>query len=196
MIAMTILYLITHAHTEQRPDIDATSWTLSESGRAQAARLAEEPFWSTVTRAALSSEPKTRLTLEPVLRTRPISVMVDARLDELRRTPKWIDDYVGHVAQVFASPNQSIGGWETAATAQARFLAGIEALHRKFKGQTVALVGHGLTLSLYRAHLLRQDHVDIHAWRSLSFAAVAQVDLNASRLVSDFRPVAGTSMRG
>lgn len=193
---MTTLYLITHAHTTQVRDVDATSWTLSETGRAQAERLSEEPFWSQVTRAALSSEPKTRLTLEPVLRRRPISVMVDARFDELRRTPKWTEDYVQRVAEVFATPKQSIGGWEPAADALTRFLSGIEALHRKFKGQTVALVGHGLTLSLYRAHLLGQDHVDIHAWRSLSFAAVARVDLEAKRLVADFRPVAGVSPRG
>lgn len=193
---MTRLYLITHAHTEQRRDVDATTWTLSGTGRVQAATLAEQTFWAEVERIALSSEPKTRLTVEPLLRRRGFPVVVDARFDELRRPAVWNDDYVARVAEVFATPAQSIGGWEAAGQALARFQTGIEYLRASFKGQTLALVGHGLTLSLYRAHLLGQMYVDLNAWRALSFASVALVDLQTDKLIADFRPVAGSSPRG
>jgi broad specificity phosphatase PhoE len=192
---MTTLFLITHAHTQQQPNVDAATWTLSERGRTQAQILAGQPFWDRVDRVVLSSEPKTRLTVNAVLSACPLPVTVDARFDELIRTAEWTEDYVGRVAQVFAHPHASIHGWEAANQALARFLAGIESLQGQCVGETLALVGHGLTFSLYRAHLLSRTHVDLDEWRSLSFAAVAQVDLQSQKLVADFVPVAGASPR-
>jgi broad specificity phosphatase PhoE len=192
---MTTLFLITHANTRQQPNVDAATWALSETGLAQAQILAQQPFWDGVDRIVLSSEPKTRLTVDAVLAARPLPVIVDARFDELIRTAEWTDDYAGRVAEVFAHPNVSIEGWEAAQHALTRFLAGIETLHQQFAGETLALVGHGLTLSLYRANLLGQERVDLEEWRTLSFAALAQVDVEAGRLVNDFYPVAGHSPR-
>ncbi|MBX2998238.1 MAG: histidine phosphatase family protein [Caldilineaceae bacterium] len=193
---MTTLYLITHAHTQQQPNVDAATWRLSETGRTQARILAQQPFWEYVDRVVLSSEPKTRLTVEAVLGTHPRPVIVDARFDELIRTAEWTHDYAGRVAEVFAHPNVSIEGWEAAQHALTRFLAGIETVRQQYTGETLALVGHGLTLSLYRAHLLGQARVDLEEWRTLSFAAVAQVDLQSQELIADFVPVAGASPRG
>jgi broad specificity phosphatase PhoE len=191
---VSTLFLITHAHTHQQPGVNPATWMLSETGLAQAQILASQPFWDRVDRIVLSSEPKTRLTVDAVLRTRPLPVIVDARFDELIRTG-WTYDYAGRVAEVFAHPNVSIEGWEAAQHALTRFLAGIETLHQQFAGETLALVGHGLTLSLYRANLLGQERVDLEEWRTLSFAAFAQVDVEAGRLVNDFYPVAGHSPR-
>lgn len=193
---MAALYLITHAHTEQQPHVDATTWALSSVGQRQATILANQPFWPSVDRLLLSSEAKTRLTVADVLTTHKIPITVDARLDELKRGPDWVSNYAERVGHVFTHPHQSVGGWETAADALARFLAGIADLKTRYTTQTLALVGHGLTLSLYRAHLLGQPQVDLADWRKLSFAAVAQVDLETNRLVEDFVPVAGDSPRG
>jgi broad specificity phosphatase PhoE len=193
---MTTLFLITHAHTRQQPGVDAATWILSETGLVQAQILAQQPFWDGVDRIVLSSEPKTRLTVEGVLKTRPLPVIVDPRFDELVRTAEWTETYAAQVAEVFAHPDQSIKGWEAANQALARFLAGIAALQQQYADETLALVGHGLTLSLYRAHLLGQTRVDLEEWRTLSFAAVAQLDLQSQKLIADFAPVAGRSPRG
>ena len=65
---------------------------------------------------------------------------------------------------------------------------------------TLALVGHGLVLSLYRAHLLGLPQVRFVDWQQLSFAAVAQVTLlpetGEGVLVQDFVPVAEHQPRG
>jgi broad specificity phosphatase PhoE len=193
---MSRLYLITHAHTSQQRDVDAARWRLSEMGVEQAKRLAAHSLWDEVDRIVLSSEPKTYLTVEPLLASRPLPVTVDARFDELKRTPEWTYDYAGRVAELFANPQRSIGGWEAAAAALARFTDGIDGLRREFPGKKLALVGHGLTLSLFRAHLLGQGEVSMQDWRTLSFAAVAQVDLNAMTLLADFEPVADILSRG
>lgn len=191
-----MLYLITHAHTQQQRDVDAAIWSLSPRGTDQAAILAREPFWADVTRVVLSREPKTRLTVQPVLAARHLPVTVDARFDELKRPAAWTDDYVAAVAAAFATPQESVGGWEAAAQALARFTEGIDELHRRFPQETLALVGHGLTFSLFRASLLGHTHVDLDDWRKLSFAAVAKVDLSTRRLLEDFRSVTGEKGRG
>src|SRR5690606_27242250 len=127
---------ITHAHTEQQRDVDATTWTLSNAGELQAMVLAREAFWAQVDRVVLSNEPKTRLTVEPVLRERSLPVTVDPRFDELKRSTAWTDNYVERVAKVFANPKQSIAGWEPAADALIRFLAGIADLQTDFPDKT------------------------------------------------------------
>ncbi|MBI1293984.1 hypothetical protein GC175_03365 [bacterium] len=192
---MSLIYLVTHAHTQQQRNVDAAIWSLSPQGTRQATILAREPFWPEVNRVVLSREPKTRLTVESVLAAHRLPVTVDARFDELKRPAAWIDDYVAAVAATFATPHESVGGWEAADHALARFAEGIDELHRRFPHETLALVGHGLTFSLFRASLLGRTHVDLDDWRKLSFAAVAKVDLSTGRLLEDFRSVTGEKGR-
>jgi broad specificity phosphatase PhoE len=193
---MSTLYLITHAHTRQQRTVDAAEWVLSETGTQQALILAQQPFWNQVDRIVVSSEPKTSLTVEPVLHQRQLPLVVNALFDELQRTAEWIYDYGARVAEVFAHPHRSIGGWEPAANALSRVLTGIATLRTYSPHETIALVGHGLTLSLYRSHLLGQNQVNWEDWRRLSFAAVAIVDLDTGKLLEDFCAVAGESPRG
>ncbi len=172
---MTTLYLITHAYTRQVPDTDATLWRLNEVGRKQAAALARQPFWNRVDRVLLSSEPKTRLTVEPLWQARSLPVQEDARFDELRRTPEWTYAYTARVAEVFRRPQESIAGWEPATEALTRFRSGVAEWTARYPQEAFALVGHGLTLSLYRAHLLGLPRVALRDWQELAFAAVACV---------------------
>jgi broad specificity phosphatase PhoE len=189
------LYLITHAATQIDQQTDATQWTLSAAGAEQVAKLARLPFWATVDRIVLSREAKTRLTVAPILTERTIPVTIDARLDELQR-PGWVADYTARVRQAFADPATPAGEWESAAHALARVQAAIADLCQSYPSQTLALVGHGLTLSLYRAHLLGHPQVNLADWQSLSFAAVALVDPCRQHLLRDFAAVAGAIGRG
>ncbi len=178
------LYLIAHACTRQVPDTDAALWQLNELGQKQAAALARQPFWDEVDRLLLSCEPKTRLTVAPLLEEIQIPVAEDARFNELRRTSEWTSDYTARVAEVFRRPRQSVAGWETAAAALTRFCAGIDAWASRQPQETLALVGHGLTFSLYRAHLLGLPNVHLQDWCELSFAAVARVE--GGQIIEDF----------
>lgn len=178
------LYLIAHACTRQVPDTDAAHWQLNELGRVQAAVLARQPFWDEVDRLLLSREPKTRLTVAPLLKGRDLPVAEDDRFNELHRSPEWTDDYTARVADVFRRPGDSVAGWEPAADALTRFRAGIDEWAARHPHDTLALVGHGLTFSLYRAQLLGLPAVPLQDWRQLSFAAVACVQ--DGRIVHDF----------
>ena len=178
------LYLIAHACTRQVPDTDAALWELNELGRKQAEALAQQPFWDEVDRLLLSREPKTRLTVAPLLQCRDLPVEEDDRFNELHRTPEWAYDYTARVAKVFRRPLDSVAGWEPAAKALTRFRAGIDNWNSRYPHETLALVGHGLTFSLYRAHLLGLPTVALKDWQQLSFAAVACVQ--NGQLVEDF----------
>jgi broad specificity phosphatase PhoE len=184
------LFLITHAHTQMQQRQDARQWVLSTAGQAQAAQLARLPMWQAVERIVLSSEVKTHLTVEAVVAKHHLPLVVDARFDELQR-PGWVDDYATQVQRAFADPQQAVGAWEPAAAALARFSAGIADLCIQFPNATLALVGHGLTFSLYRAYLLGYPHVRFADWQQLSFAAIALVDPCAGQLLQDFQAVAG-----
>ena len=197
------IHLITHAHTTQLAATDARTWRLSPLGEQQATALAGQPWWGQIDLVAVSSEAKTRLTVAPLLAQRSLPLMTDGNLDELRRGG-WVDDYPAQVAQAFVRPDVPAGEWEAATDAYTRFEAGIAAVcaramalpaRRMPDGPDVALVSHGLVLSLYRAALLGQHRVDWDAWRGLSFCAVAVVDPLARVLLHDFRPVAGHQPR-
>jgi broad specificity phosphatase PhoE len=183
------LYLIRHAQVQMQPAQDAKLWSLSTTGQQQAEYLATLPFWDEVTQVVVSSEAKTRLTIAPVLTQRHLPVQVDPRFDELHRPGGWVDDYATQVQRAFANPTQAAGEWEPAAVALARFQAGIADLCQHFADTTIALVGHGLTFSLYRAHLLGHERVRFADWQQLAFAAVALVDPITPQLLADFRPL-------
>ena len=92
---MARLYLITHAHTQIDPAVDAAHWQLSPTGQAQADALAALPFWADIDRILVSSEVKTHLTIAPVLAQRAIPVTADRRFDEVKRTPLLVLDNLG-----------------------------------------------------------------------------------------------------
>lgn len=197
---MTRLHLITHAHTAIDPAQDAAGWQLSAIGQRQAEALAALPFWNSVNRILISGEAKTRLTVAPLLAQRPLPIVSDRRFDEVQR-PGWVEKYAEQVQAFFAASQQTVGGWEPAAHALQRFLAGLRDHLPPDGGEEVALVSHGLVLSLYRAHLLRQSPPDFEAWRQLGFAAVAIVDLHGADLhgpawINEFTPVAASPLRG
>jgi broad specificity phosphatase PhoE len=179
------IYLITHAHTEQVAGVAADTWQLSLRGVEQASKLAESPIWTQISQVVISSEPKTWLTVETVVRQRHLPVWIDSRFDELRRS-EWIEDYAAQVAKVFAQPVHPINGWEAAETVRLRALAGLADLSRRFPDQTLAVVGHGLCLSIVRSAILGHQQADFSTWRHLSFATHALISLHPSILIDDF----------
>jgi broad specificity phosphatase PhoE len=167
------------------PDVAVDVWRLSSRGIEQAAKLSHASFWDQVDRVIVSSEPKTWLTVVDVVGARRLSVWIDSRFDELRRGG-WIDDYAVQVAMVFAEPSRSIYGWEAANATRARMQSGLADLNHRFADETLALVGHGLSLSLPRAEILGHTRVDFDAWQRLDFGSYASITLNPPTMVEDF----------
>lgn len=183
------IYLIRHAATQIDQTIDAKAWSLSEKGATQAQQLAACAFWKDIEAVVVSSEYKTYLTVEAAVARFALPVQIDNRLDEVQRGG-FVEDYQAQVQQFFANPAKAINGWEAADDALARMNQAIADLAVDYKDQTVAVVSHGLILSLYRAYLLKHQIIRFEDWRALGFATVALVDSTQQQLLCDFQSMA------
>ncbi len=188
---MSLLYLIRHPHTQVDPRLPAHAWDLSDAGRAQVKALVGAPFWSHVATIYPSQERKAIVPAERAAVRHGLPVRPLAALNEVDRRAYTAPDraaYEAAVAAFFARPAASHRGWETAAAALARFQGGIaDLLTRHDESESVAIIAHGLVLTLYMAHR-RGEAPSMDGWRALGFGAVAAVDRAALRPLTDFLP--------
>lgn len=175
------LLLVRHAHTAQVGS-DAKQWPLSERGRAEAVRLAAWAGWRAVTYLVTSNEAKAMETGAIIAAMHPHLVVPPpvAAFAEVDRHGVFVADYEGAVAAFFAHPNASPHDWEPAAVARDRFAAAIDGVFAAYPDGTVAVVAHGLVLTLYLSTLANGPAATTENWRTVPFAAVACVRRLAS----------------
>jgi broad specificity phosphatase PhoE len=113
----------------------------------------------------------------------PIEPILDLR--ELRRTEGLVPDYEAVVRQVLENPFRSINGWEPAGEAQTRILTAIERLLLAHEGKTLAVVSHGLVITLYLAYLT-DSAPSFDVWKGLPFACAIQVDPDERKIMARF----------
>ena len=178
------LYLVRHAQTQQTL-LPAETWPLSDTGIQQVRKLAELPFWSEVHLICSSWEPKAIQTAQIVAERHNFSVEPVFDLRELRRTGDRAADYEAAVREVLENPLKSYHGWEPAGEAQTRIVTAIERVLMLHEDKTLAVVSHGLALTLYLAYLTdTQPTSDL--WHSLPFASAIQVDPEARQTLAHF----------
>jgi broad specificity phosphatase PhoE len=178
------LYLIRHAQT-QPTATPVETWSISDLGLLQAQRLAEQPFWQDVHIICTSVEPKAIQTVQIVAERRDLPVEPSFDLRELRRPAGHVGDYEFTVRQVLENPARSVNGWEPASEAQTRIMTAIERLLMQHENETLAVVSHGLVLTLYLAYVTgAQPTLDL--WHSIPFASVIQLDLETRRILAHF----------
>ncbi len=170
------IILVRHAHTAQVGP-DAKTWPLSEHGRTEAARLARWSGWRGVTAIVTSSEAKAMQTADAITGAHPHLVTLSAMeaLGEVDRRGTFVTDYEGAVADFFAMPDAAPHGWEPAADARARITAAIAHAVAPYPAASVAIVSHGLALTLYLSTLVGGPPADVAHWRTIPFTAVARV---------------------
>jgi len=180
---MNTLYLVRHAQT-QPTALPAETWALSDAGIHQARKLAELTFWQDVQIICASWEPKALQTAQIVAERRnlPIEPVFDLR--ELRRTEN-LPDYEAAVHTALQNPFKSIKGWEPAGEAQTRIVTAIERLLMLYETETLAIVSHGLVLTLYLAYLTDAAPT-LDLWRSLTFASATHVNLQDHTILNRF----------
>jgi len=187
---MTQLYLIRHAHTQMTGDV-ADRWSLSEKGRREAGILARQDFWRKVTMVLSSPEPKARQTARPAVRRWGIPFKVADCLHELRR-PRLIRNYQQVIARFFSNPEQSIAGMETASQAAERITRCLKELVAAHPGQTMAVVSHGLVLTLFLAQLDNRWPT-VSEWRAVPFTGLITVDTNTWHPIKNWLSVSEIS---
>jgi broad specificity phosphatase PhoE len=175
---VSLLYLVRHAEVLLRGDVPMTEWQLSPAGEEQARGLARSPVWSDLALIASSAEAKAVATAEPIAEATALELRIEPGLHEVDRgaTPLVTrEEYDAMVAAHFASPAESVGGWETAHAARERVVACIDRLAADAHGPA-CVVSHGLVLSHYLAHLRGPAAPVFEEWRAIPLPAVAVVE--------------------
>ena len=166
--------LVRHAAVAADPALPAAWWPLSDGGRAATRRLARWPGWGRIERIFASPEVKAHETAQIIAGCNGLTVTLVEELGEVARPAGvWHADYAAAVRAYFARPEEATHGWEPPAAATARITACLARL-TAWEGQPFAVVGHGLTLSLYLAALTGTDPAAI--WPRIALPDLAIVD--------------------
>jgi broad specificity phosphatase PhoE len=168
-----LLHLVRHAAVTVRPEIDGPLWHLSPEGRAGADALAGEPFWQDVERLLASSEPKAYGTGQRIAAKHGLPLRIEHDLREVSDRAWVAGGYEELVRRYFAGENV---GWEPRDAALARVRACIEAIASTADGD-VAVVAHGLVLTLYLSDLLGLDSpAAFELWSRIRFPDVCTLE--------------------
>lgn len=150
-----ILY-ISHPEVEIDPDVPVPDWGLTPFGRVRMARFAQDSLLKDVTSVWSSTERKAvdgALILGAALNLAP-----QAR-EDLGENDRSATGFVAPprfwdlVEAFFASPDESVEGWETARAAQSRIVSAIREIAANAPQGDIAIVAHGGVGALTRAHL-------------------------------------------
>ncbi len=185
---MSLLYLVRHAEVLLRGDQPMTEWQLSPTGEQQARDLSRAPAWGGLTLIASSPEAKAIATAKPTADAARLELRIEPGLHEVDRgeTPLVTrQEYDAHVAAHFASPDESVSGWETAASARARAVECIDRLQADAPG-SLCVVSHGLVLSHYLAELRDLPAPRLEEWRAIPLPGIAAVDLDNGEVIQPF----------
>lgn len=174
------LYLVRHAAVVPQPEQPSERWHLSAEGRAGADALAAEADWSTVVRLYSSAEPKAITTAQRIAMRHGLPVSVEPALGEVERP--WADGDYKALAHRFLQ-GEAVEGWEPHEAARARIRTAIDAVLEAHPESDVAVVSHGLALSLLLAEVLRLDGAaTVQLWDSIRFPDLAILDTEAATL--------------
>jgi broad specificity phosphatase PhoE len=185
---VSLLYLVRHAEVLLRGDQPMTEWQLSPTGEQQARDLSRAPAWGGLTLIASSPEAKAIATAKPTADAARLELRIEPGLHEVDRgeTPLVTrQEYDAHVAAHFASPDESVSGWETAASARARAVECIDRLQADAPG-SLCVVSHGLVLSHYLADLRDEPAPSLEEWRAIPLPGIAVVDLDTGEVIQPF----------
>ena len=142
---MMVRYL-THPEVVIDPAIEVPLWGLSPKGKARVAALAQSGALTGTTRVISSGETKAIETATPLAKALGCEVEIrDAMHENDRRATGFLqkDEFEAVADQFFARPDESVRGWETARSAQARICREVDACLKDHVSGDILFVGHG-----------------------------------------------------
>lgn len=158
---MQVTY-ITHPDVVVDPNVPVERWPLSLRGKERMAVMLSKPIVQDFTAIYCSSEQKAidgAAILAEHLKQTPI--VRDDLGENDRSSTGFLEEEIfrAHVLRFFATPEDSIEGWEPAAHAQARVVGAVrEIAASEASDSHIAIVGHGGVGSLLLTSL-RQDPI-------------------------------------
>jgi broad specificity phosphatase PhoE len=142
---------VAHPEVVIDPAVPVPRWHLSEAGIARMRRLAADPALAGLAAVWASDETKAIESAGLLAARFGLPVQVHPGLAEMDRSSTGYlprAEFERHADAFFASPAESVAGWERAVDAQARILAAARAILDGHCAGGIALVGHGGTGTL------------------------------------------------
>jgi broad specificity phosphatase PhoE len=159
MAASRDVYFITHPDVRIDPQTPVPDWALSERGMARMHAALAQPWVAQLSAVYSSAERKAREAAGVLSERLGWQLRIDPDLGEVNRSSTGYLPHAEHEATadaMFAQPDVSARGWETARHAQARILEAVHAIVLADRtGGAIALVSHGAVGALLMCHLSR-----------------------------------------
>jgi broad specificity phosphatase PhoE len=178
------LVLIKHSLPEIIPNVPASEWKLSETGRIRCKALAEKIVPYSPDMVISSVEPKAVETAQIIAKHISKTFHTFEGLHEHNRTGV---DFVSKeqleasVNAFFKFPEKLVFGNETALQAHERFSKAITSLENEYQNQNLAVVAHGTVITLFVAKAVGLEPFSF--WKKLSLPSFVVFSLPQLELV-------------
>lgn len=153
---MAIARYISHPQVLIDPDKEVGQWSLTDLGRRRVDVLARSNALAGTRRVISSGEVKALETAQPLADAVGCSLEIRDRMHENDRSATGFlppDEFERVADQFFATPDESVRGWETARAAQGRIISEVLATLQDHQDGDVVFVGHGGVGTLLYCHL-------------------------------------------
>lgn len=154
---MSLVYFITHPDVVIDPQVPVPQWPLSLRGRERMGQLLNQPWIEGVGAVSCSTERKAIDGAEILARHLSIGYQMVEELGEIDRSSTGYlpqEEHAVVARQVFAHPERSIRGWESAVDAQRRIVEAVESVIEAQSGKGhLAIVSHGGVGTFLLCHL-------------------------------------------
>ncbi len=179
------LYLVRHSGVTVRPGRPGAEWHLSQEGRAAADALANQQHWADLPVIHTSPEPKASSTAQRIAAAHSLPIRIKRDLREVEGRG-WVNSGYEELVRGYLA-GEAINSWEAKQEVQRRVRGCIEAITERHSGRDVAVVTHGLALTVYLAGLLELDAAATYElWAGIRFPDIAIVDPQKRRLEKEF----------
>jgi broad specificity phosphatase PhoE len=152
-----LVYFVTHPEVRVEPERPVPEWSLSERGLARMRAALALPWVRELTAIYASEERKAVEGAEVLAAALQLPVQTRAALAEVNRSATGYLPHAEHEAtadQLFAQPELSARGWETARAAQARIVQAVaELVAADSSSGAIAIVAHGAVGAFLLCHL-------------------------------------------
>lgn len=180
---MPFMILIRHAAPDIDPEVPSTRWRLSPAGRATSRLLADRLRDFEIATIVTSVESKAKETGEIIADELGVPCQVRQDLQENdRRGLEVVDEdaYQMLIAQVFAQPELAVTGGESGQEASNRFHRAVVDALDESPGETIAVVAHGVVMSLFVSRFNSIDTFEF--WSSLGLPVAVVLDRDGFEL--------------
>jgi broad specificity phosphatase PhoE len=190
---MRAVYL-THPEVDIDPTLPPPQWRLNATGRARATAFARRRLFPTGTPIIASPEPKALETAQIIAAATGASIETGAAFREsdrpgTRYLPR--EEFEVLIAALYAVPDASDAGWETAIAAQRRIVAAVAAAAASHADErSLVFVGHGTVGTLLKCHFGRLPIARAEDQRKMAAPGGGNCfafDLQTGQLLSDWQ---------